>query len=102
VLGDGRGFVEVTYPRFTGPKFVNWVDYGDHINATDPRQFATRVLDRAGDRDVWLVYAPGYRGFDQKCEDLAAALGAQRAETPVVANQFFPFYETMGLTKFGS
>jgi uncharacterized membrane protein len=102
VLADRRGLVEVTYPRFTGPKFVNWVDYRRHIDATDPRKFATRVLDRAGDGDVWLVFAPGYRGFELRCEDLAAALGDQRAATPVVANQFFPFYESMGLTKFGS
>ena len=102
VLGDGRGLVEVAYPRFTRPEFVNWVDYRDRINATNTQAFAQRVLDDAGDATVWLVYAPGYRSFEQRCEDLGFALGATRPATPVVANEFFPFYETMGLTKYGS
>jgi uncharacterized membrane protein len=102
ILGDDRGLVEVTYPRFTGPKFVNWIDYRDHINATTTDDFAARVLDRAGDAAVWIVYAPGYRSFEQKCEGLSGALGRARPVAEVVPNQFFPFYETMGLYKFGS
>jgi len=102
VLGDGRGLVEVTYPRFTGPKLVNWVDYRDHINATDVRAFAKRVLDRAGDATVWLVSAPGYRSFEERCEGLAGVLGETRPGVGVVTPQFFQFYETMGLTKYGS
>ena len=102
VLGDDHGLREVTYPRFTGPKFVNWVDYRDHINATSPEEFAARVLDLAGDATVWLVSAPGYRSFEQKCEALAGRLGQTRAGVEVVANNFFQFYETMGLTKYGS
>jgi hypothetical protein len=101
-LGDGHGLVEVTYPRFTGPRFVNWVDYRDHIDATDVRAFAKRVLERAGDATVWLVSAPGYRSFEERCEGLAGVLGETRPGVSVVTPQFFQFYETMGLTKYGS
>ena len=102
VLGDGRGLVEVTYPRFTGPKFVNWVDYRESINAVSPQDFAQRVLERAGDATVWYVSAPGYRSFEERCEALGGELGQARAGVSVVTPQFFQFYETMGLTKFGS
>ena len=51
---------------------------------------------------MWVVYAPGYRSVEQKCEGLSGALGRVRPVTEVVPNQFFPFYETMGLYKFGS
>jgi uncharacterized membrane protein len=102
VLGDDNGLVEVTFPALGGPKRVNWVDYIDRIARTDPQTVATEVLDRAGDHAVWVVSTPGYRGFEQKCEELAGALGAARAGSTVVVNEFFPFYESMGLTKFGS
>ena len=94
--------IEVTYPSFGGPKRINWIDYRDRINATDPQEFADRVLELAGDASVWVVYAPGYRSFEQKCEGLSAHLGSVRPGTEVVANRFFPFYETMGLYKYGS
>ena len=101
-LGDDNGLVELTFPALGGPKRVNWVDYIDRIARTDPRAVAKELLDRAGDHDVWLVSTPGYRGFEQKCEELAGALGASRPGSTVVVNEFFPFYESMGLTKFGS
>jgi len=102
ILGDHNGLVELTFPRLDGPKRVNWVDYIDRIAQTDPQAVAKQLLDRAGDHNVWLVSTPGYRGFEQKCEELAGALGASRPGSTVVVNEFFPFYESMGLTKFGS
>jgi len=102
VLGDHRGLHEVTYPRFTGPKFVNWVDYRDHIDATSPEQFADRALDLAGNASVWLVSASGYRSFEQRCEAIAGRLGQARPGVEVVPSDYFQFYETMGLTKYGS
>jgi len=102
ILGDHNGLVELTFPRLGGPTRVNWVDYIDRIARTDPRTVATAVLDRAGNHTVWLVSTPGYRGFEQKCEELAGALGASRPGSTIVVNEFFPFYESMGLTKFGS
>ena len=102
ILGDDRGLTELTFPRLTGPKFVNWIDYRDHIARTDSQAVADKLLKRAGrDATIWLVSTPGYLGFDQKCEQLSVALGAARPGGLVVPNLFFPFYESMGLTKFG-
>ena len=102
ILGDDNGLVELTFPALGGPKRVNWVDYRERLARTDPKAVAQQVLDRAGDATVWLVSTPGYRSFEQKCEELGAALGGVRPGTTTVVNEFFPFYESMGLTKFGS
>jgi mannosyltransferase len=102
VLGGGRGLDEVTYPSFGGPKRINWVDYRDRINGTSTQDFADEVLDRAGDATIWMVFAPGYRSLEQRCEDLGNTLASKRPVTQVVAAQFFQFYETMGLFKYGS
>ena len=82
---------------------MNWIDYHDRIARTSPQDVAQKLLQRAGsDATIWLVSTPGYLGFDQKCEELSVALGAARPGALVVPNLFFPFYESMGLTKFGS
>lgn len=76
---------EVAYPTFDDPTLVDWVDYKDRNEASDPEGFARRALDAAGpDGNVFLVWNPEYKTFDGKCEALLNALGAARpAETLV-------------------
>lgn len=65
----------VTFPRGTPPQFVNWVDYAAASAAGDPQAFAARLVAMSAPaHQIWLVWAPGYQTFDDKCEALAGAL----------------------------
>ncbi len=95
-------FDMVTFPRGTGPQFVDWVDYLSAVNAGNPTAFASSLLQRAGRHDVWLVWQVGYQGFSAKCSQVAADL----LHAPGVGGHNFitdhpkHFYEPMNLTEF--
>lgn len=97
-----RDVVQVTFPRLSGPTFVDWVDYGKHNKAGDPGAYA-RLLDRlAGPgHTVWMVWASEYRTLGTKCEEINGQLAALRPN----ANQLFQadtqhFYEHAGLVRY--
>lgn len=84
----------------SSPERVDWYDYAERNEAADPGAFAAQVLERAGDRAVFLVVAPGYETFDQKCEALQATLTAARpGAVPLVAADGEVF-EHAGLIRF--
>jgi hypothetical protein len=97
----------VTFPRGTGPSFVNWVDYAAASAAGDPGAFAARLSSlSAPAHQVWLVWAPGYQTFGTRCEAIENALLADRA---LGAHEMFPYhsapnswtsYEDMELVRF--
>jgi len=95
-------FAQVTFPRRTGPQFVNWVDYAKVNGAADPIAFALYLDKLAGPSHVvWLVWAAQYRTFGAKCEDIADELGTIRPP----ANQLYEedpvhFYEHANLVRF--
>lgn len=61
--------IGMSFPEGTDPRFVDWVDYEDRMDAGRPRDFAAMVDEAAGDDStVWLVWAGGYRTLDRKCE----------------------------------
>ncbi|HEX5614375.1 MAG TPA: glycosyltransferase family 39 protein [Acidimicrobiia bacterium] len=90
----------VTYPTLGDPRFVDWVDYEARLDATDPRDVATRVLARAGDRTVWLVRAVGYRTHEGTCELLSDGIGAERGRVGRVEPGDVARRENMGLEEF--
>jgi len=101
--GQAGRYSMVTYPRGIGPAFVDWVTYSKVAEASNPGAFARKLEAAAGStHDIWLVSAPGYQGFGQKCQVLAADLlhapgygGKQWVTTdPAI------YYEPMGLTQF--
>jgi len=106
LLPAGR-YRQITFPRGTGPQFVNWVDYATASAAGHPGAFASRleaISQRA--HQIWLVWAPGYQTFGTKCEDIEAALLGDRA---LGAHEMFPYeqvsnswitYENMELVRF--
>ncbi|MHB8218847.1 MAG: glycosyltransferase family 39 protein [Acidimicrobiales bacterium] len=90
----------VTYPRGTGPAFVDWVTYEKVVKASDPAAFAAHVEQAAGSaHDIWLVSAPGYQGFGNDCQALAGDLGAAVGfgERTWVTTDPAAYYEPMGL-----
>ncbi len=98
------GFTQITFPRETGPRFVDWVNYAQVNRAASPAAFAKAVLARAGTTHaIWLAWAPGYRTFGTKCQQIAGYLEADMGVAPTQIvhynpQRFFEFYE---LQRFG-
>ena len=95
-------YAQVTFPRRTGPRFVDWVDYAKVNESADPGAFA-RLLDATAGphHTVWLVWARQYRTFGADCEQIASYLGLVRPG----ANQLMEadtqhFYESANLVQF--
>jgi mannosyltransferase len=94
-------FRMVTYPRATGPAFVDWVDYHAVAERSDPAAFARRLEAMAGTgHDVWLVYASGYIGFGSKCQMLAGDLQQTMGSHQWVRTAPAHYYEPMSLVQF--
>ena len=97
----------VTFPRGTGPAFVDWVDYATATRHGNPAAFASRLEQMsAPNHQIWLVWTPGYQTYGTKCENLETNLLADRA---LGAHEMFPFqpgtdpwiqYEDMELVRF--
>ncbi len=70
-------YQQITFPRGTGPTFVNWVDYAAASRAGHPARFATRLESMAaGGRQIFVVWAPGYQTLGTKCERIVETLQA--------------------------
>lgn len=106
LLPSGR-YQTVTFPRGTGPAFVDWVDYATATRHGDTAAFARRLEQMsAPTHQIWLVWAPGYETYSTKCEDLETHL---LADTQLGAHEMFPYqpgtdpwiqYEDMELVRF--
>jgi mannosyltransferase len=93
----------LTFPRQTGPQFVNWVDYKQAIDAAHPKSFAAELYARAGTTHrVWMVWQPGYQAYGIKCENIVRDLVANAKFTTRiwVVNHGVRYYEPMNLTEF--
>jgi hypothetical protein len=71
-------FDAVTFPRFEDPELIDWVDYTERLEDVDVEAVASELLDRAGDRDVYVVYSTSYITHEESCGELITALWAQR------------------------
>ncbi|HXQ91053.1 MAG TPA: glycosyltransferase family 39 protein [Acidimicrobiales bacterium] len=106
LVPPGR-YREITFPRGTGPEFVNWVDYAAASQRGRPGAFATELEHMsAPTHQIWLVWAPGYQTFGTKCEQIEADLLSDRS---LGAHEMFPYaqvndswitYESMELVRF--
>ena len=96
----GTGTEVVTYPRFASPLRVNWVDYAERNRTNDPVAFADELLDRAGDRDIFVVYTDGYKTFDNQCGTMVNRLGQSRSGQRLVTVQPEDYFEPMNLVRF--
>jgi mannosyltransferase len=96
-------YTMVTFPRGTGPQFVDWVNYAKVVERTSPKKFARKLVAEAGSRHrIWLAWQPGYQTFGVECEVLASTLLSQ----PHLGghNWVLPnggkYYEPMTLTEY--
>jgi hypothetical protein len=96
-------YTMVTFPRGTGPQFVDWVRYASAVAAGRPKAFASKLVADAGsDHRIWLVWQPGYQTYGIKCEQIASILlsephwGGHNWVSPNGAK----YYEPMTLTEY--
>ena len=94
----GRGFDQVTYPEFGKPARVDWVDYTARLKRTNTREFAKEALERAGRRNVFLVYSVTYQTHNKICPRLFNALG--RVRPPKVLTDPTMAYEPSSVVLF--
>lgn len=78
----------VPYPAGGDPRFVDWVDYGERNEASDPERFAAELGARLPEgATVYVVLSTTYRTFEGKCERLLAALGVDRDVAQLQASE---------------
>jgi mannosyltransferase len=70
----------VTYPALGPADRVNWVDYADRQLFANPAVVAARLNALAGDRQLFVDFAPGYRTYDLDCQLLLRQLTELRGE----------------------
>jgi len=77
---DGKGnFDQVTYPDFKRPQRVDWVDYANRVNKASPQGFAQQLVQRAGNKQIYVVWSDGYeRTHHQACRNLIDAVSGLR------------------------
>ncbi len=75
LLPDGTA--QAVFPTFAPANRVDWVDYAARNDAASVAEFAERADARASGA-IWLVWSPGYRTFDYKCEQLSYTLSTLR------------------------
>jgi hypothetical protein len=95
-LGDR--FDQVTYPRFESPDLVDWTDYTERLKEVTVDDFAADLLERAGDRQIFLVYSTEYITHEETCPALFNAIGARRV--PEVLTTTTEAWEPSGVALF--
>jgi hypothetical protein len=89
---------QVTYPRFEGPDLVDWSDYTERLDEVNVDDFAQDLLERAGDRQIFLVYSTEYITHETICPALFNAIGASRS--PEVLSTTTEAWEPSGVALF--
>jgi len=100
LLPGGR-YRQLTFPRGTGPAFVDWVNYDQAIAAASPEVFAIHLESLAGTHRIFVVWAPGYQGFSTDCQQIIVTIqaNAHYATDPLIAGSS-AFYQPMWLYQF--
>lgn len=102
LLPGGR-YQQITFPRRTGPTFVNWVNYGAASRAGSPLAFALHLEAMAGStHQIFMVWAPGYQTLGTKCEGIVQTLQGDPhlQATSLINGHASRFYEPMWLVQF--
>jgi hypothetical protein len=94
-------FDEVRYPDLGDPDFVDWVDYADRNEASDPQAFVDAVLERAEGHTIWLAWSPEFVTLETQCNDVRTLLAQARpGNTPSVQADSDTFFENANLHRF--
>lgn len=102
LLPAGR-YRQTTFPRGTGPVFVDWADYAAASRGGSPVAFSEGLeAAAAGHHQIYMVWAPGYQTLGTKCEGIVQTL---QGDPHYVARQLVTgdpetFYQPMWLVRF--
>jgi len=100
-LVENEGLVQFGFPRQNPPHLVDWVDYEEVNAAARTSTFAQMLDERAGPTNsVWIVWAPGYKTYGTKCQNLIERLGEARPDYDRVVTISTRFFERPGLVRF--
>jgi hypothetical protein len=103
VVDHTARYTMVTFPRGTGPAFVDWVNYAKTVHAASATAFAAKLVAEAGTTHrIWLVWQPGYQTYGVKCQVLATTLLNEPTlgGHTFVTNNPTKYYEPMNLTEY--
>jgi mannosyltransferase len=103
LLPSGR-YHQTTFPRGTGPEFVNWVDYATATRAASALRFSEGLEAAAAKTgaQIFVVWAPGYQTFGTKCEGIIQTLDGDPSYTShlLVVSNPTKIYQPMYLSQF--
>ena len=102
LLPAGR-YQQITFPRDTGPTYVNWVDYAAASRKGSPVLFAQQLERMAGtDHQIFVVWFGGYQTFGTKCEQILQTLGYDKSlqSNTLLTGRPVQFYQPMGLVQY--
>ncbi|MBV8463166.1 MAG: hypothetical protein JO368_07720, partial [Acidimicrobiales bacterium] len=99
------GFHQTTFPRGSGPVFVNWVDYASAVHAASPAAYATGLESAAavgGPHRIFVVWAPSYQAYGSRCEAIVETLQGDPAyrTRSLVTGDPISFYQPMWMVEF--
>ena len=80
------------------PDLVDWSDYKERLDEVSVDDFAADLLERAGDRQIFLVYSTEYITHEEICPALFNAIGAKR--TPEVLTTTTEAWEPSAVALF--
>ena len=102
LLPTGR-YRQTTFPRRSGPVFVNWVDYTAAVKSASAPAFADYLESMAGaGRQIFVVWDGGYQGFNLKCEGIVQTLqqDPHYQVQQLVVGSAVKFYQPMYVVRF--
>lgn len=95
---EGEGLQQVTYPEFSPPERVDWVDYAERLDRVEPSAFADDLLRRSDGAQIFLVYSANYETHRTICPELRDLLSSQRV--PEELSQAGGAYEPSSVVVF--
>jgi len=102
LLPTGR-YQQITFPRGTGPTYVNWVDYAAASHRGSPVLFGQQLERMAGpNHQIFVVWYGSYQTFGSKCEQILQTLGYDKSlqSTTLLTGRPTQFYQPMGLVQY--
>jgi hypothetical protein len=102
---DQEGLTSIpvlAYPTLGDGRRVDWQDYEERNDATDPVAVAEQIVERAGDGRIWVAWSGSYRTFEGDCEALLNALSTMRGPFRSLVAEESPgeFFEHAALVVF--